>query len=264
MGVITEERKPGLIAIALFTSLLGVILGAVIALFDSTLSWSDKAGLFLGVFLIFSLVGPVLVVGHLLMLWLIDHTWLGRYQLWVMDVFLPWSRAMGVRKPMMWGQAHYLPRDEFQARRSAYRVRLAAVSERARSLGQGDPGQVILAAIGSNGVASLYADRVRIQRKGLKGLITHFEARQVEIPIQSIGSVRFSDAARSSSGYIQLVAADVTNTPNEVPRASGILRFYNKAFTELLLDEYTVFFKKSQQAEFEALRDAIEQRLVSR
>ncbi len=101
------------------------------------------------------------------------------------------------------------------------------------------------------GVIKFDGRMVVIQRKGLSRLtIGKGEKR---IPVRSISSVQLKPAGFAVNGYIQFSLAG----GNEVRSQFG------RATMDATADENSVVFTKKQQPEFEALRDAIEDAILT-
>lgn len=105
--------------------------------------------------------------------------------------------------------------------------------------------EALVKAKGVNGQLELFRDKLLIKRKGLaaKGL-----GGDKEIPIKQIASVEFANARRITNGHIQFVLGG------------------QEAKTGLIWvpDENTVVFSNRQREPFEALKQALEQRIAER
>ncbi len=96
---------------------------------------------------------------------------------------------------------------------------------------------------GSNGVIIAEEGALRIRRKGLANILTQGLQGERVIPLSSIRAVQFKGAGRWMAGYIQFSVAGAIDRPG------GIL--------EATKDENAVLFERSQQGEFEELRDLV-------
>lgn len=109
--------------------------------------------------------------------------------------------------------------------------------------------QVVMEAKGVNGQLELLENKIRIRRKGLMALATQGIKGDKEIFIKQITSVQIKNASALINGFIQFVFVGGQEAKG------GLL--------EAGKDENTVTFSKKQQPEFEAIKSAIEERLVA-
>ncbi len=111
-----------------------------------------------------------------------------------------------------------------------------------------DTERVLMEAKGANGRLELLEDRVRIRRKGLgsKGL-----GGDREFPIRQLDSVQFKDRGLASGGYIRFVLGGQAPGPE-----LGLLKAGG--------DVNSVVFGPFQKKRFEAIRQAIQQRIDER
>lgn len=105
----------------------------------------------------------------------------------------------------------------------------------------------LISAEGLNGVVTLYSDRVRIRRKGGGSFFTHGLTGDKDIRLASISSVQLKPAGRLTGGYIQFAFFGGTESKGGILRATS--------------DENTVMFNRKQTPGFEALRDAVQERM---
>lgn len=104
-----------------------------------------------------------------------------------------------------------------------------------------------MTAEGINGIVSLYSDRVRIRRKGIGSFFAQGLKGEKDIQLSSISSIQFKKAGFLSSGYIQFAFLGGRESKGALFSAAR--------------DENTVMFKKSQQAAFDTLREAVQERV---
>src|SRR5215203_1063326 len=110
------------------------------------------------------------------------------------------------------------------------------------SLGEG----VFMEAKGVGGQLELLEDKVLIKRKGLaaKGM-----GGDREIPLRQVASIELKEPGKMSLGYIQFVLG------GQEPVTS---------FWKVSSDPNTVEFNYRQKESFEALKQAVEQRIAER
>jgi hypothetical protein len=101
---------------------------------------------------------------------------------------------------------------------------------------------------GVNGQIVVDENWVTIKRKGAMAMLSQGIKGDKRIPVTNIISVQFKNANAMVNGYIQFATASGES-------ARGI--------SQATADENTVMFKKSQMADFEKLRDHLED-LISR
>ena len=102
---------------------------------------------------------------------------------------------------------------------------------------------------GVNGQIVVDDSWVTIKRKGAMAMLSQGLKGDKRIPISSILSVQFKNANAMVNGYIQFATAG-----GEGGRGIG----------QATSDENTVMFKKNQSADFEKLRDHIEEMITKR
>ena len=102
---------------------------------------------------------------------------------------------------------------------------------------------------GVNGQIELHNDRVIIKRKGVMSKLTQGLKGEKSILVSRISSVQFKEATSFTNGYIQFGFSGGEESK------SGLF--------DATKDENTVMFRKSQQREFERLRDKIDQLIGS-
>ena len=102
---------------------------------------------------------------------------------------------------------------------------------------------------GVNGQIELRNDRIIIKRKGMMSKLTQGLKGDKSILISRISSVQFKNATTFTNGYIQFGFSGGDESK------SGLL--------DATKDENTVMFKKSQQTEFERLRDKVDRLIAS-
>ena len=106
--------------------------------------------------------------------------------------------------------------------------------------------QVLLEAKGINGQLQLLPTKIRIKRKGGMALLTQGLKGDKEIYIDQISSIQLKGSG-ATSGYIQFSFLGGQETKGGVFNATQ--------------DENTVMFVKKHQREFEAIKQAIEQKM---
>lgn len=103
---------------------------------------------------------------------------------------------------------------------------------------------VLREAIGLDGRIALMEDRIRIGRKGFVPYLV--DKGDKEIPLADISSMEFRNAGMTN-GYIHFTLS------NELKPKGSLL--------ERARDDNTVWFKLLQQKSFEAVRQAVQERL---
>lgn len=109
---------------------------------------------------------------------------------------------------------------------------------------------LLLRAEGVGGSIELYDHKVVIRRKGVMAFMTHGLAGDKEILVAQISSIQLKKANFLTNGYIQFAFLGGQETKNGIWDATQ--------------DENTVMFKQNQQDAVEAIKSAIEQRLIAR
>ena len=107
----------------------------------------------------------------------------------------------------------------------------------------------MIAAVGKNGRIELTGTTLKIIREGFPRRVVHGRGNR-DIPINQITAVQYRPARRrflrrASPGFIQFSFVGGSET--------------RKLFAEPLADENTVMFKRKQQADFDALKTAVDQ-----
>lgn len=105
----------------------------------------------------------------------------------------------------------------------------------------------LLQAKGVNGQIELFANKVRILRKGIMGLLTQGLKGDKEILISSISSIQFKKASAMTNGYIQFAFMGGKEAKGGLFQATQ--------------DENTVMFNTNQQGGFQRIKDEIETRM---
>lgn len=105
----------------------------------------------------------------------------------------------------------------------------------------------LMEATGVGGRLLLFEDKVRIQRKGALAKMTHGLSGDKDILISQISSIQMKRATNLTSGFIQFAFAGGLEAKRGLGQATS--------------DENTVVFRKGQQADFEAIKSAIERRM---
>ena len=98
---------------------------------------------------------------------------------------------------------------------------------------------------GHNGQIDLLDDKIRIARKGVLGFMTQGFKGEKDIRLETITSIQYKRANLLVNGYIQFAFSGGSEAKG------GLL--------EATKDENTVVFTSRQMAEFDKLKDAIEQ-----
>ena len=109
--------------------------------------------------------------------------------------------------------------------------------------------EVFMEVKGVNGQLELLEDKIRIKRKGLLSFATQGLKGDKEILIAHISSIQYKRAGMLANGYIQFAFLGGREAKG------GIL--------EATKDENTVMFKSGQQKEFDAIKEAIEQKMAA-
>lgn len=113
------------------------------------------------------------------------------------------------------------------------------------------PAPVELEVKGVNGTVLFDGGFVTIRRKGMSARMTVGKGDK-RIPLRSISAIQFKPAGMTTRGFIQFT----------IPGGSERRSRMGSQTIDAAKDENSVLFSKGQQAEFEGLRDAIEERLV--
>jgi phage FluMu protein Com len=109
--------------------------------------------------------------------------------------------------------------------------------------------QVLMRAVGVAGSVELYDHKVVIRREGALAFMTHGLAGNKEILLSQISAIQLKSANLLTNGYIQFSFVGGQETKGGLWDATG--------------DENTVLFRESHQAEFEAFKEAVEERLIA-
>jgi Short C-terminal domain len=104
-------------------------------------------------------------------------------------------------------------------------------------------------ARGSNGELELVSDRLVIRRHGVVSFVTHGLQGEKEIYLHRITSIQFKQAGTLTKGYVQFAFEGGHDAKRGIFQAAG--------------DENTVFFTTTQQPDFIALKNVIDQRLAA-
>jgi len=107
-----------------------------------------------------------------------------------------------------------------------------------------------LQAKGVNGQIELFANKVRIRRKGVLGFLTQGLKGDKEIMISSITSVQFKKAGMLTNGYIQFAFMGGKEAKGGIFQATQ--------------DENTVMFNTKQQPDFERIKEEVEKRIQAK
>lgn len=102
-------------------------------------------------------------------------------------------------------------------------------------------------ARGHGGQLRFENDTLTISHKGVLGLLTQGLKGNKEIRVDLISSIQFKDAGLLTNGYIQFAFVGGQET--------------KQGLFDAVSDENTVLFTKTQQPQFEAIRDAIKARI---
>lgn len=133
------------------------------------------------------------------------------------------------------------------------RDRKAAEKEEADAAAQAARGAKLesggLTAKGVGGQITVEGDWITISRKGLMAKSTHGLTGDKRIPVSSLTAVQFKKPG-IANGYLQLVLIGSQESKRGVMDAAK--------------DENSVMFTSRQQADFEAIRDHLEQRITQR
>ena len=111
--------------------------------------------------------------------------------------------------------------------------------------------EVFMQARGAYRDLELLRDMVRIRRRGTMGFLTPGTRVEKDILISKIVSIRFKKAGILADGYIQFIFEE--KGPKDKSTES-----------EVGDDENVVIFRSGQQKAFEAIREAIEQKMIGR
>jgi hypothetical protein len=111
--------------------------------------------------------------------------------------------------------------------------------------------EVFMQARGAYRDLELLRDMVRIRRRGTLGFLTPGTRVEKDILISKIVSIRFKKAGILADGYIQFIFEE--KGPKDKSTES-----------EVGDDENVVIFRSGQQKAFEAIREAIEQKMIGR
>lgn len=106
-------------------------------------------------------------------------------------------------------------------------------------------------AEGVNGQVELDGGMVKITRSGMMARATVGKGEK-RIPVKSIQAVEWKPASKLVRGFIQFSVG-----------GSDASSRVGKRTQDAAKDENSVIFKPGQQADFEALRDAVEQAIVN-
>jgi hypothetical protein len=109
--------------------------------------------------------------------------------------------------------------------------------------------EVFMQARGAYRDLELLRDMVRIRRRGTLGFLTPGTRVEKDILISKIVSIRFKKAGILADGYIQFIFEE--KGPKDKSTES-----------EVGDDENVVIFRSGQQEAFEAIREAIEQKMI--
>ena len=104
-------------------------------------------------------------------------------------------------------------------------------------------------AKGINGQIELLDDKIRIKRKGFLSFATQGFKGDKDILISSISSIQFKRAGLLTNGYIQFAFMGGREAKGGVLQATQ--------------DENTVMFKSGQQKAFDAIKQAIEEKMAA-
>ncbi len=96
---------------------------------------------------------------------------------------------------------------------------------------------------GTNGQILMAWSRIEITRKGAKGFLNSGLAGTKIIFLRHLTAIQFKEAGKYTDGYIQFIFPGSTEDKN--------------GFLSATRDENTVTFNKSQQQEFEKLREIL-------
>jgi hypothetical protein len=107
----------------------------------------------------------------------------------------------------------------------------------------------IATAEGTNGIMSVFEDRLEIRRKGVGSLFLQGLKGVKTIQLSNISAIQLKKAG-ITTGYIQVSFLGGQESKGGIFSATR--------------DENTVLFKKSQQSSFEAIRAAVQERISRR
>ena len=105
-------------------------------------------------------------------------------------------------------------------------------------------------AIGRNGQVELYANKIRIRRKGVLSFLTHGFKGDKDILLSTISAIQFNNASFVANGYIQFSFMGGQEAKGGLLQGLG--------------DENSVLFNKKQQPAFERMKHEIEQRIQAK
>jgi hypothetical protein len=106
----------------------------------------------------------------------------------------------------------------------------------------------LMKAQGINGQIELHDDRVLIKRRGIiRSFITRLIVGEKDIPLSHIYSVQFKEAGFPTNGYIRIDHSGQTRLRGGVFLAPW--------------DSNTVMFTRFHQADFKAIKEAIEEKM---
>lgn len=109
----------------------------------------------------------------------------------------------------------------------------------------------VITAHGRNGQVSFDGVMVTITRDGFAARMSHGRGEK-RIPLNRIGAVQMKPVSVMTTGFIQFsVPGEITNPSQRGSRS-----------VDAAADENAVLFTKKQQAEFEALNEAVQSALV--
>jgi len=101
-------------------------------------------------------------------------------------------------------------------------------------------------AKGRNGQVELYPEKIAITRKGIVAKLSHWGSGRKELRFDDITGIQFKSAGWAFNGYIQFGQSGYSESDG------GSLEAAN--------DENSVTFSRGQEADFEELKERIDQR----
>jgi len=107
----------------------------------------------------------------------------------------------------------------------------------------------LIEATGLNAGVMLFKDVVRLQRLGLRNLLSGASRIEKDILISQIISIRFKKAGLLSNGYIELVLMHYHEKTDKEPEDET--------------EDVIVSFRPGQQKAFEAFREMLEAKMTS-
>jgi hypothetical protein len=107
----------------------------------------------------------------------------------------------------------------------------------------------LIEATGLNAGVMLFKDVVRLQRLGLRNLLSGASRIEKDILISQIISIRFKKAGLVSNGYIELVLMHYHEKTDKEPEDET--------------EDFIVSFRPGQQKAFEAFREMLEAKMTS-